>query len=167
MESGLDPGVIQQFDNLRVRAHRKARAHYLAGRSARKLHLLLGIPALTASTIVGTAIFATLSSSPAVEWRIATGIISISAAVLATLQTFFHYSDLSDEHRLVGAKYAGLYRKLAAYPLQMGSTPQTSVLQKLDEFLDQFNNLESESPDVPDSLYDQAVREQVSDPEGV
>jgi len=37
----------------------------------------------------------------------------------------------------------------------------------LESLVDEYNQLESNSLDVPDSLYDQAVKEEKSDEEGV
>ena len=79
----------ERLDYYRKRVHRKVRAHYLAGKHHAGLNAWLGVPVVVTSTIVGTTIFATLSKEPAVEWRIVTGLLAVSAAVLAALQTFF------------------------------------------------------------------------------
>ena len=70
-----------------------SRAHYLSSDELRKRHLQLGIPVLIASTFVGTTIFGTLQSEPAIGWKIATGVISIGAALLAGLQTLLNFSE--------------------------------------------------------------------------
>jgi hypothetical protein len=84
--------ILDQANRYRVRAHRKARSHYLAGKMSQAKNIRLGVPVMVTTTIVGTTIFATLSKTPDIRWQITTGLLSIAAAVLASLQTFFRYS---------------------------------------------------------------------------
>jgi hypothetical protein len=162
--------ILDQANRYRVRAHRKARSHYLAGKTSQAKNVWLGVPVVVTTTIVGTTIFATLSKTPDIRWQITTGLLSIAAAVLASLQTFFRYSEAAEKHRSAGSGFAALYRKFDLFLLKCHSpTPpdRTKALDDLQSLLDAYNQLESNSLDVPDSLYDQAVKEQKSDEEGV
>ena len=97
-------------------------------------------------------------------------LLSIAAAVLASLQTFFRYSEAAEKHRSAGASFAALYRKFDLFLLKYrsGAPPdRTKALDDLQSLLDAYNQLETNSLDVPDSFYDIAVREEKSDEEGV
>ncbi len=67
----------------RVRVNRMKNAHYRAATLFERIHLYLGVPVIVLSSIVGTAVF-------------------------ASLQTFLRYSERADKHRIAGAKYGAL-----------------------------------------------------------
>ncbi len=133
------------------------------------MHIALGVPVVASSAIVGTTIFATLSTQPDVGFKIVTGLLAVAAAVLAALQTFFKHSEEAEKHRVAAAKYAAVYRDLDLYCLRFagGLGDRDLALSELDRHLTTWDQLEAESPAVPDRLYDQAVREEKGDPEGV
>ena len=74
------------------------------------------------STVVGTAVFITLEHDNIEPWvKVAVGLTSVLAAVLAGLQTWLAFGERADKHRLFGARY-GAYRTrlqvIAALPKQ-------------------------------------------------
>jgi hypothetical protein len=161
--------IAERAEYYRLRGHRKARSHYLTAKRASRMHTWLGVPVVVFSTIVGSTIFATLSSSPSAGWKIGAGLLSLSSAVLASLQTFFKYSELAEKHRTSGAQYASIKRRLDAFQLRTAEADgsREESLQALEAIVAALDQLERESPDVPDDLYDRAVNEQQSDAEGI
>ena len=161
--------IRDRAEYYRVRAQRKARSHYLTAKRNSRMHTNLGVPVVVISTIVGSTIFATISDDPAVGWKIVAGLLSITAAVLAALQTFFKYSELAEKHRVSGAEYASLKRRLDSYQLLFAESDgnRKDYLDALESIVTDLDQLERDSPDVPDDLYDKAVSEQRSDDEGV
>jgi hypothetical protein len=162
--------ILARADRYRLRAHRKARAHYLASKRAHSMHLRLGVPVVVSTTIVGTTIFGTLSKNPQVFWMVLTGLLSLAAAVLAALQTFFRHAEVAEKHRVAAASYAGLQRELDVYLMKhrkVDAGDRAAALDELQSCLHKLDELEKASLDVPDRLYDQAVREQQADKEGV
>lgn len=161
--------VATLAERLRRRAHRAARAHFLAGKSAAQRNIQLGAPVVILSSAVGSATFATLATKPGLPWIIATGAVSFAAATLAALQTFFRFSEQAQEHKRSGAEYAALKRDLDLFMIICRD--QNLVARDLHEALTQmtsrFNELERSSPDVADHLYDQAKQEQGEDREGI
>lgn len=134
------------------------------------MHSRLGIPAVTLSTVVGSSIFATISSSPSIWLVIIAGLASISAAILGALQTFFGFSRRAGEHRSAGAEFAALKRDLDVYSIKAKRTDSSCLDEALTELAaitDRFNQMQRDSPYVPDHFYDQARREQIEDREGV
>ncbi|WP_442790320.1 SLATT domain-containing protein [Nocardia sp. CDC153] len=161
--------AINQLNRLRLRSHRAARAQYLSAHYMSVMHFRLGVPAVVLSSAVGTTVFGTLVSSPNSVIIIGTGILSVTSAVLAALQTFFGLSERSENHRASGAKYASLKRQLDIASLRWMSE-QVSIVAQVEEltcFVTEFNELDAQSPRVRDRFYDQARREQELDAEGV
>ena len=76
-------------------------------------HKGLGVPVVVTSAVVSTAIFGTLQQDAAIGWKIATGFLSLAAAVLAALRTFFDYSDLAHRHLTSARAWSGIRRRLS------------------------------------------------------
>src|SRR5438046_2990635 len=72
------------------------RGHYLAALRLGRMHYVLGVPVIVLTTLVGTSVFASLSTQPDPRLQITTGIASVVAAVLAALQTFLGLSDRAE-----------------------------------------------------------------------
>lgn len=161
--------IRKRVEYYRIRAQRKARSHYLAAKRSGRKHAWLGVPVVVISTVVGSTIFASITENPAVGWKIFTGLLSISAAVLAALQTFFKFSELSEKHRISAAGYASLKRRLDSIQLRFAGADgkRDEYINTMESIVSDIDQLEAESPDVPDDLYDVAVKEQLSDEEGV
>lgn len=107
---------VELIKHWRFRAHRVQLAHYESARKFRGLHLKIGIPAIALSTLVGTSIFASLGIATGENWffliKIATGLLSVSAAVLMGLQTFLKYAEQAEKHRTSGARFAHLKQEI-------------------------------------------------------
>ncbi|PYP86476.1 MAG: hypothetical protein DMF61_13425 [Blastocatellia bacterium AA13] len=162
--------IIAKAEHYRVRAHRKARGHFLAESRAQRLNNLLGVPVVITTTIVGTTIFATLDSTPDFRVKISTGLLSIAAAVLAALHTFFRYSEQAERHRTAAGNYYVAYRALDLFKLRQsetGNQDRSRAIDELETILLQLNQFDKESPEFPDRFYDQAVREEKIDNDSV
>jgi hypothetical protein len=61
------------------------RGHYVAAERADARGRMLGIASALLGAVVGTSIFATVQSSPSVDWRITAGILVTGAALLGAL----------------------------------------------------------------------------------
>lgn len=161
--------VLTQLDRVRIRAHRAGRAQYLAAKQAGAMHSRLGLPSVVLSATVGTAVFGTLAVQPEPYLVILTGGVSLGAGILTAVQTFFSFAERAEKHRMAGAKYIGIKRHLDL--LKTRYATQESIddpeFSQLSEIIENVNQLDKESPDVPDRLYDRARREQDADIEGI
>lgn len=140
----------------RFRVHRVQVGHYEAGRIFELRHFWLGVPAVVMSTIVGTAVFASLGRFADEEAmllpKIAVGLLSVTAAVLVSLQTFLRYAEQAGSHKTAGAKYAHIKHRLemlAAMP------PETDADLKaeLDAIEAEWNQIREESPNLPTFIW--------------
>ncbi len=93
------------------RAAAAATAHYLVANRCRRRNVLLGVPVVVFSTVVGTSLFATLNEASVDSTvRLAIGIISVAAAVLAALQTFLRFAERAERHVIAADWYAAVRR---------------------------------------------------------
>lgn len=136
----------------RFRAHRMQLAHYETARTFDARHLWLGLPAIALSTIVGTTVFASLSKNTDVRLQILVGLFSVTAALLTALQTFLKYAELSEKHRVAGAKFANLKHRielLASLP----EPPPDELKQQLTMIEDRWAKVREESPNLPTRIW--------------
>ena len=144
----------------RLTIHRSSRGHYIAAERAERRGRILGIASATIGAIVGTSIFATIQSSPSVNWRIATGLLATGAAALGAMQTFLDYAKRAVEHRTAGAEYARLRREFDGLFLELATTDdRVQAIEELSELRHQMDQLGRDSPLVPEQSYKAAERE--------
>jgi hypothetical protein len=142
------PAVLRLLQDWATRAAASASAHNLiAGRLAR-YNVLLGVPVVVCSTFVGTSLFATLQHQGSVQFKIWVGMISVAAAVLASLQTFLRFAERAEKHRVAAARWEALRREIAemislhpAYPESRGDPKNY-----LDSLRERMDRLSDESP---------------------
>jgi hypothetical protein len=73
---------------------------------------MLGVPVVVLTTFIGTSVFATLQDDISTGLKIFVGVISVTAAVLASLQTFLRFGERSEKHRVAGESWAALRREI-------------------------------------------------------
>lgn len=89
-------------------------AHHRAAARDATLGLALGVTVVVLSTIVGTAIFATLNQSPSTAAKTVAGLFSVAAGVFGALQTFLRFPQRQAAHHEAAVKYGALRREIEA-----------------------------------------------------
>jgi hypothetical protein len=134
-----------------VHAHKARDRHDEAARRYARGQYSLGIPSLVVSTVVGTSLFAALSSQMTPPLWIA--ILSMLAAVLSALQTFLDFGGRSDKHRNAAVKYKAAIRLLEETLVQMQQGRNVSK-EQIDDTRAGLDRLEESAPIVIPSVYD-------------
>jgi Protein of unknown function (DUF4231) len=137
-------------------------AHYESAKHYVRLNYWLGIPVIIFTTFVGTSVFATLDKSVDIKFiKIMIGFISILAAVLTALQTFFRFSDRAEKHRTAAARYGVIEREIQqilAYPSQKKiDLLQGSLELLLDKLRDRIDALATEAPEIPQRVWESSL----------
>lgn len=136
----------------KFRVHRVQIAHYETGRYYERLHFWIGTPAIILSTVVGTAVFASLSEqidSGNLLWtKLLFGFLSVFSTVLISLQTFLNYSDKAEKHKSSGAKHAHLKHKIELLAL-IPPKDDNELKEKLEEIEDEWDAIRKESLNFP------------------
>lgn len=133
-------------------------AHYLSADHFGARKYWLGVPAAALSTIVGTAVFATLQKQPEAWLQIVVGLASVVAAVLASLQTLLGYSERAEKHRIAGAKYGALGRELE----QLRTSEEVLSPELVNDVRARLDDLAVESPNNPQAIYWQAGSSEIA-----
>lgn len=126
-------------------------AHYECARRFHRWHLWLGLPAIAVSTVVGTAVFASISQQPNPLVQLAAGLLSVTAAVLSGLQTFLKYPELAEKHRLAAAKFANLTHRIELLASRQAES-EADIFAELKSIEEVWNKLREESPTLPSRI---------------
>lgn len=135
------------LENWLRRARECQFGHYAAATVLARRNYWLGIPVVILTSLVGTSVFVTLQHEVDIRIKVATGLLSVLAAVLASLQTFLRTSEKAEKHRSSGALYGALAREIEQelnFPSKQGE--QTEFLNGLRT---QMDALAKEAPEIP------------------
>jgi hypothetical protein len=136
------------------------RGHYIAAQRADARNRIFGISSAALGAIVGTSIFATIQSSPSVDWRITAGILITGAAILGALQTFLDYAERAAEYRTAGAAYGRLRREFDMFLLKIStSADRAQLMEDLSALCRHIDELGQQSPLIPPSSYRAGLRQ--------
>ena len=107
-----DQRTSSLLEDWHARATTAQFGHQTRSVATRRLYILLGVPVVALTTLVGTSVFATFNETPSQLAKFLVGTISILAAVLAGIQTFLSYGQLTERHRTAAARYASCRRTI-------------------------------------------------------
>lgn len=141
------------------RARESQIRHYTMADRLTRYGRRLGLAVIGITAATGTSAFLSLVAtgvSPGV--RVAIGMTSLSAAVLASLQTFLRYSERAELHRRAGAQYGAVRRRLEAIH---AADPLAPDVREIDAVRDELDHIAQTAPHLPRRL---AVSVPVSDP---
>lgn len=110
-----------------------AHAHYRASVALRHSHYNLGLPTVVASAIVGTAVVSSMNTSSAdagishTVVQLVVGALSLTASVLAALQTFLRFSERAEMHRRAASEHEGIAREAEVALAMLNNTEKLSA----------------------------------------
>jgi hypothetical protein len=117
----------------------------------------LGVVTVVASTIVSTSLFADASDSLSKVAKIAAGILSLVAAVLAAVQGSLKYGELAAQHRAAVQLYGPLRREVEELRVLVDAGGEVPS-ERIENLRKRWDEVESESPNVPQDIYDSVAR---------
>lgn len=127
--------------------------HYKTAEYLAQKHRRLSGWSAVLSAIVGTAVFGTLQSNPDNVVKIVVGLLSVVAAVLATISTSMGYQEKAESHRMAGAKYNSVGRSLEL----LRAAPTIDVTQ-LGTLRDRLDALAAEMPHIPKHVHEEIAK---------
>ncbi|NJL46670.1 MAG: DUF4231 domain-containing protein [Leptolyngbyaceae cyanobacterium SM2_5_2] len=125
-------------------------AHYEAAKSYDRMNYGLGIPVVVLSTFVGTSVFANIGSTVDATFQILIGLVSVVAATLASLQTFFRFSEKAEKHRAAASKYGALRREIEEI---MVLRSQADLKDAIPSLRSKVDRLSEEAPHIPHRIW--------------
>jgi hypothetical protein len=145
MDAEVDKLITGWFE----RARDKQLTHDECGIWLSRWHYRLGIPIIVLATAVAAAIFYSLGrpqlSDPT---KMAIGIASAAAALLACLQTFLGLSQRADQHKMARDRYGALRRSLEILKTFSPADP-VELRRSITDIQRQMDRLAETSPAVP------------------
>ena len=156
---GWDSHLEALLKDWETRAWAAQIAHYRVASRLRKYNLMLGLPVVIFTTIVGTSLFATLSQDE-LPWglRVGLGCVSVVAAILAGIQTFLNFAKRADQHAVAADWYASIRRKIE----QQANTPRKGRADPrkfLDEIRKEMNTVGSQFPEIGEHAWAEIAKE--------
>lgn len=143
-------GLLRDWHN---RAAAAATAHYKLAYRCRRRNVVLGVPAVISSAVVGTSLFATLNDSTLdSSVRLAIGSLSVVAAVLASLQTFLRFSERAERHVLAADWYAAV-RRGCAEVLALPAASREPPGIYLPRLRKEMSRIGQQAPEVPSPFW--------------
>lgn len=155
MASQWDGHACALLADWRQRVAAASEAHYRLASRLRRRHLLLGIPVVIFSSIVGTSLFATLADPKAAispTFKIGIASISLAAAILSALQTFLRFGERAEKHVIAGDWYAALRREVdqtLALPAEERGKPK----ECFDRIRKEMSKVGQQSPEIGDLMW--------------
>jgi hypothetical protein len=144
--------IIKVVDGYRGNATLLSRAHNIAAEQSEKKNTYLGVPAAIIAAVVGSSIFASLSSDQKnIYLIIITGSLSILAAVLSSLQTFLRYPEIAQSHKSAKDGYESVRRRIDIFKIGIATLPPPSRAKtqiELQTIAEQMDELGKTSPIV-------------------
>jgi hypothetical protein len=149
-ESPWTPEVVRLLREWSARAQASADAHYALCTRLSRSNIRFGVPVVILTTFVGTSVFATLQHHVNVGLRITVGMVSVLAAVLASLQTFLRFGERAEKHRTAAEAWAALRRDMEAMIALHPTYPESRGDPKnyLDEVRQKFAQIAQQSPEM-------------------
>jgi hypothetical protein len=139
----------------RQRAAAASEAHYKLASSLRSKNLMLGVPVVIFSSIVGTSLFATLANPEAgipPAFKITVGLISVAAAILAALQTFLRFGERAEKHVVAADWYAAVRRDIDQL-LVLSAKERGTPKGCFDRIRKDMSKVGQQSPEIGDRLW--------------
>lgn len=126
-------------------------SHQLMAERLSSVHRWLGMLTIAITAGAGaTTLLATLGDVS----KVVIGLLTLLAAILSSLQTFLKLEDRTNLHRISGAGYGQVRRKLElAMTLE---NPEKEI--RLKETEAELNKLATESPSVSKRIFDAAMK---------
>jgi hypothetical protein len=157
--------VLDLLRDWSARSASSSAGHYATALRLSRGNLMLGIPVVVLTTFIGTSVFATLQDEIDTRLKITVGVISVTAAVLASLQTFLRFGERAEKHRVAGESWASLRREidemLALHPTYLAARGDPKSY--LDDLRKRINDTATVSPALPDRQW-QRLTEELPEP---
>ena len=128
------------------RARESQFSHYGAAKRLGNYGRGFGVPVIIITAVVGASAFGSiLSQTVPLYAKVIAGLCSLAATVLSSLQTFFKFSERSEKHRIIGAKFGAIRRELEVLHIQpqIKAAELTAVRAKLDKLAEEAPNVDA------------------------
>ncbi len=147
-KAAWDDDIERLFEAWLRRVAAAEAGHRQSSDRLRRGSLLLGIPVVVLTTIVGTSVFASLNTADVqIGLRALVGSLSILAAALSSLQTFLRLGTRAEAHRIAAFRYETLRRDMTQ-ELAIPRASRADAVHQLDGVRLRLDRYAKESPTI-------------------
>jgi hypothetical protein len=139
------------------RAREGQHSHHEAGKFFRRANYWLAVPVIVITTALGTASFATITTTLSGAAKVGFGLLSMLAAVLAALQTHFRYAEKAEKHKNIGARYGGIRRRIEAV-LSLPYDQRGKPAELVDEIRNKLDTISGDGDVVSRRIFERTRR---------
>lgn len=116
-----------------------------------RMSTYINLPVISLSTIAGAGSIGSSMFGPSPAAGIGIGIISLSVALLNTIESFFGWAKRSEQHRITSTSYGKVYRFIQI-ELALPRSERIAAKDMLKIVRDQCDRLQEMSPQIPDII---------------
>lgn len=144
----------------RIRAAHKA--HYYVADELEKKHKNFGFIVVFLSTLVGTSVFTTIATeTDMLAVKIATGLLSIAATILAALQTFLNYPEKRTAHLMTSTQLSSLKKKIEENLVIVTDSEKMKIL--VHEIRAEWDSITQGAPIISEKAYQKEFSSSLDD----
>ncbi|HEX8495335.1 MAG TPA: SLATT domain-containing protein [Pyrinomonadaceae bacterium] len=140
------------------RVRRAQAAHYDSAVRCNRQHFWIGVPVVILTALIGTSVFVTLQKEADFYMKLAVGLASVAAAVLASVQTFLRFLERAESHRIAAMRFGAL-RKEIEYIQAFPPKDSEQIKDVTKSLLERWNNINEESPTANQKFYERHYKE--------
>ncbi len=153
-----DVDVMTTFAANRARSAERAERHRAQAERYGRLNTLIGLPSAIIAAVVGSSVLGSLASDPPDQiFVILAGVLSLSAAVLSSLQTFYGAAEKAQAHKAAADGYDALAREVdvilaKAQTLRSRGAPgeaEAALIEGSERVASSLAALDKASPSLP------------------
>jgi hypothetical protein len=145
-----DDRSSQLLEEWHLRATAAQFGHQKRADQTRTRGIQLGLPVVILTTLVGTSAFATFNEAPSNAAKALVGTVSILAAVLASIQTFLGYAQVTERHRIAATRYATCRRGI-----ELALTRHDA--RSVDAIKSEMDKIGGASPQIGTKVWDASI----------
>ena len=142
---------MEQLEKFQTRARKASIDQFREAEKLKQRHYLLGVPSIGLSAIVGSTAFISASEGEINSKTIILLIVGVSilAAILSSLMTFFEYNEKAEKHRATGGAYSNLRRRVEveiAITQSDGEADVSKLAEQLRALADEYGKITENAP---------------------
>jgi hypothetical protein len=139
--------------------------HWDAARWYESWNLYLGTAAAVLSAAAGTTAFMSLLNESERVGRVIAGVLSLFAALMASVQTSYKAGERAEQHRAAAGKYGKLRHTLDKMLLDGLPEDKTAKDKQLNILIASWDDVDASTLPVPPKIYKRTTQEAESSPE--
>lgn len=148
--------TLERLRKIRVDALYGKKKHFNAAERKRAYQTYASVAIILINVILGSALFLYVKETIHDEMRWVGGLLALSAALVAALQTHFTWPKMVQGHCKVGAQYLGLVKQCSNISAQYadGIISDAQLVEHLAKFTAELSSIDEKASIYPTNRYD-------------